>query len=315
MSSNKTAALLLAALLAPRAAGAATAQTAAAFLQKPLGAEQASLGGAGTALYGRVSAEQYNPAANAFLAAPEASTALLLAPSGGQYGLLAYGHPTPLGTLTGSVVYFNAGSINLNLSSGERRTVTAEEDVAAGVSYAIAPLKELAIGGGARWVRLSLAETASASAALADFGALWRGYGALGGLSAGVAYQHLGKDIRFEQTGDPPPRTIRYGLAYRTGVFPARRLDPGADADVDATLLADAVKVLHEETAYRTGLELGLHPELMDRVALRLGWVFNRPGESFSFGVGVRRGRLLIDYALGSGDLGMGHQVSLSARF
>ncbi|MBI4347313.1 MAG: PorV/PorQ family protein [Elusimicrobia bacterium] len=302
-------------LLAAAPAGAEPGRTAAAFLQRPLSAAQAAMGSTGAALYGRAASVEYNPAANAFLGSREATASFLAAPAGGQFGLLAYGHPSPFGTLTGSLSYFNAGSVELSLTGGERRTVTAEEDLAAGAAYSVSPLPGLALGAGVRWLRLALAETARADAALADLGALWRGPGEWAGLSAGAALQNLGSDIAFESAGDPPPRTVRYGVAWQTGVFSSRRVDPGGEIPIDATLAADMVEVLREARSPRVGLELGLHPELMGRVALRFGWVFNRPAENLTVGFGVRRGRFLIDYALGSGELGPGHRFTLSAVF
>ncbi|MCX5788441.1 MAG: hypothetical protein NTX64_08085 [Elusimicrobia bacterium] len=176
-------------------------------------------------------------------------------------------------------------------------------------------LPGVAAGAGVRWLRMSLAGTARATAGLADLGALWRGSGALQGLSAGAAWQNLGRDIKFESVGDPPPTTVRGGLAYTTGVFPARKIDPGDDVDLDATIAADAVKVAREGLSPRLGLELGLHPDFLQRAALRFGWVFNRPGENLTAGLGLRTGRFFVDYAVGAGDLGAVHQISVATSF
>lgn len=311
----KPALLACAALLASPAARAEPGRTAAAFLQRPLGARAAGMGGAFAAVRGSLDSAQYNPAAIATVPRRTLASTYLSGFDGANHGFLAYAHPFPFGTVGASVLYYNAGGIDLSLSDGTTGRVTAEEDSAWALSYSLALAKSLYVGALYRFVRMELAETASASSSQGDFGVLWRT--PLRGLSLGAAYQYLGPDIRFEEVGDPPPRTLRYGLAFHFPDVEISAADPSVDLEAfDMTLAADVAQTLHEEVSPRMGAELGLTPSYMTRVALRAGWVFGRDSESFTFGMGLRQGRLGLDYALGKGkDLGNLQQFSLTIDF
>ena len=202
----KGAALLL--LLAAPWASAETGRTAAVFLKRAMGARAAAMGGAHAAvLDAGPDAPQHNPAGLARLARPALTSSYLNSFGGVIHGNAAYAHPLPYGVLGAGLLYFNAGDIGLNLSDGTKRTVTSEEDMAWTMSYA-APLPYgLSVGATYRYVRLELAETASAASHQGDFGAQWRT--PVKGLSLGAAYQYLGPDIVFEDEGDPPPKTFR----------------------------------------------------------------------------------------------------------
>lgn len=315
MSSTATRLWLVLALAAP--ASAEPARTAAAFLRRPLGARAAGMAGGHAAVRGSADSLQYNPAGLSTLAGPHLTTTYLSGFGGTSHGFLGYAHPTRLGTLAASALYFNGGDIELNLSDGTQRSVNAEKDYAWGVSYAAALPLGLHLGGSYRFLRMDLAETASATGSLADLGGLWRLGALVPGLSLGAAYQHLGKDIRFESAGDPPPKTLRLGAALHFPDVPAAKLDPSVDLQqFDATVAADWVKVLREEASPRVGVELGLTPSYSNRIALRFGWVFNRDAESLTFGVGFRQGPLGFDYALGKGkDVGALNQLSLTLSF
>lgn len=304
---------LLAATAAP--ASAEPGLTAATFLQRQLGAQPAGMGYAFTAVRGRLDAMQFNPAGLAWLRKPVASSTYLNGLAGANHGFLGYGQPLPWGTLGVGLLYFNAGSIDLNLADGTTGRVTAEEDTALSASYGLELPLGVAVGATYRHVRLELAETARAAVSQADLGALWRT--PLRGLSVGAAVQYLGPDVKFEEAGDPPPRTRRFGVAYHWPELDPKKLDPSVDLQkFDVTVAADWVEVLHERKSPRAGLEMGLQPHQLDRVALRFGWVFNRDSESFTFGLGLKEGRWGVDYSLGTAkDLGNLQQVSLAFYF
>lgn len=307
------AALVLAGL--PRPSRAEPGLTAAAFLQRTVGARSAGMGSAFAAVPGSMDSLQYNPAGLATLHKGSLSSTYINGFGGTDLGSVAYGHPFRWGTLAAGALYYNAGAIDLNLSDGTRGRVTAEEDMAWTLSYAATPIPRLDVGATYRFLRMELAETARATSSQGDFGAIWRT--PLGGLSLGAAYQYLGPDIRFEDAGDPPPKTFRYGASYRFPALDPSRVDPSVDLQAfDMTLAADMVQTLHEKASPRAGAEFGLQPALMTRAALRFGWVFGRDAESFSFGVGLRQGRFSLDYAFGgTRALGNLQQVTLGFSF
>lgn len=296
----RRAGLAAALLLLCAAAHAEPGRTAAVFLRRALGARAASMGGASAALLDPgPDAPQYNPAGLARLGRPGFASSYLNGFGGVNHGHVAYAHPLPLGTVAAGLLYFNAGKIDLNLSNGQRGTVTSEEDTAWTLSYA-APLGlGLYAGATYRLVRLELAETARATTHQGDAGLLWKT--PLPGLSLAAAAQYYGSDIVFEEAGDPPPKTLRFGAALRLPDIDVRKLDPASDLDAfDMTLAADVVKTVFEDPSPRAGLELGLTPAFLTRIALRVGWVFKSFSEGMTFGAGFKAGRLRFDYGYGS---------------
>lgn len=295
----RAAALLAAALLAAAPARAEVGRSAAAFLKRAMGSRAAAMGGAHAAVSDPgPEAPQYNPGALAGVERRSLATSYLNGFGGVTHGHAAYAHPLRRGVLGAGLLYFNAGDIGLNLSDGTRRTVTSEEDFAATLSYGLPLVWGLSVGGTYRFLRLELAEAASATSHQADAGVLWRT--PVKGLSLGAAYQYLGPDIVFEEAGDPPPKTFRYGAALRFPDVDAAKLDPSVDlAAFDMTLAADVVQSVYEKASPRAGLELGLTPSLMSRVALRFGWVGNRDAEGLTLGAGFKTGRFTFDYAHG----------------
>lgn len=302
-------------LLLAAPAAAEPGLTGAAFLQRPLGARSSAMGGAYSAVQGHLDSAQYNPAGLAALKTPTLTSTYLDGLGGTSYGYIGYGHPSRFGTLAAGVLYFNAGAIDLNLSDGTRGRVTAEEDYAFTFSYARRLAAGLSAGATYRHLRLALAQTAKASSQQGDFGLTWDS--PVHGLTFGAAYQYLGPDIKFEEAGDPPPKTLRYGAAWKLTNLPVEKFDPGVEVQhFDLTVAADVVETLHEKRSPRAGLELGIEPAFLDRAAVRFGWVFERDVDSFTFGLGIREGRFLLDYAFGNarGFNGL-QQLSLSFQF
>lgn len=307
-------AVFLAALLCAGAADAG-GRTSAIFLQRTLGARAAGLGNAFVAAKYSADSLQYNPAALATVKGKTLSSTYLNAYGAVNYGSLGYAQPLGYGVAGISAVYFNAGPLDLNLSNGATGTVTAEEDLAAAATYAIGLPLGFSVGATYRFVRMELAETASATTHQGDFGLHWRT--PIHGVSLGAAYQYIGPDITFESAGDPPPRTLRYGVAFQFPDFDIKKLDPGVDVQAfDAMVTADLVQTLHEEPSPRAGLEMGITPHSLNRVALRLGWVFGRSAEGPTFGFGYLGKRFGVDYAFGStGDLGGLQHLTFSFHF
>ncbi|TPW20651.1 MAG: hypothetical protein FD126_1466, partial [Elusimicrobia bacterium] len=274
-------------------------RSAAAFLKRSMGARAAAMGGAYTAVIDPgAEAPQHNPGGLARVSRRTFSSSYLNGFGGVTHGDASYAHPLPRGVLGTGLLYFNAGDIGLNLSDGTKRTVTSEEDLAWSLSYA-APLPYgLSVGATYRFVRMELAEMVSATAHLGDVGAQWRT--PVRGLSLGAAYQNAGQDIVFEEAGDPPPRTFRYGAALRFPEVDAAKLDPTVDlAAFDMTVAGDVVQTIFEKPTQRVGVELGLTPSMLSRVALRFGFVFNRFSEGLTLGVGFKTGRFSFDYGHG----------------
>ena len=121
---RRLAALLL---LAASPALGESGLTGGETLQRTLGARAAAMGRAFVSIPGEPDGLWYNPAGTAFLETPAAATTYLSGLAGGGHGLMTYVQPEGKIAYSGSLLYFNAGTIELNLSNGTQGPVTAQE--------------------------------------------------------------------------------------------------------------------------------------------------------------------------------------------
>ncbi|MDE2039401.1 MAG: PorV/PorQ family protein [Elusimicrobia bacterium] len=305
--------LLTAALCAlPALAAAEAGLTGGVTLSRPLGARAEAMGGAFSAVEGGLDSLTYNPAGLARLSRPELRFDYTHGIVDDSFGFLGYARRLSAFTLAGGAAYYDAGTIDLNLSDGTKGRRKAEQDWLGLLSAAVALPARLSAAATLKYYHFSLAQAASASGLAFDAGLRWAT--PLPGLSAGAALQNLGSAVKFEQQGDPLPRTERAGLAYSIG---RRSPDPEQDADVgfDRFLLTgDVVSVLDQPLAAASGLEMRVPLGGSDYAALRFGYLFNS-SDSFSMGIGIREGRYVFDYALGlARALGSAHHFSIGLR-
>lgn len=290
--------------------------TAASTLQRPLAARPMGMGEAFSAVDGGLDSLGYNPAGLARLDRPELETSYIHGIAGDDFGFLGYAHPLPFGTITGGLVYYNAGAININLSDGTNETRTAQQDMVGLLSAGIPLGWGLCVGGTAKIYRFELAQEAKASGFAGDLGALW--HSPLRGLNLGASLQNLGPDVRFEQTGDPLPVTTRFGAAYDFSLAKYHWIQEGGFGVSRFLVTADAVKLRDQKDLLpATGLEMGMGLGEDGYGALRFGYLFSRDISNFTFGVGFREGRWRLDYALGVGraDVTSTHHVTVGASF
>ena len=290
--------------------------TGAGTLQRPLSARAVGMAEAFAAVDGGLDSLGYNPAGLARLARPELETTYLHGMANDDFGFLGYAHPLPGATITGGLVYYNGGSIDLNPSGGTPQTVTAEQDMVGLLSLGVALGWGLCAGATGKFYRLELAEQARASGFAGDLGALW--HTPLKGLNLGASLQNLGPDVKFEQAADPLPVTTRFGAAYAFDLTGYRYFKEGGYGFSRFLLTADAVKVRDDSTWLpATGLEMGMSFGEQGSGALRFGYMFGQDLANFTFGVGIREGRWRLDYALGlmRADIRPTNQFSLGVGF
>lgn len=307
-------ALPLAALpLCAQRASAEPGLTGAPILSRPVGARSSGMGRAFTAVPGEAESVMYNPAGTAFIPAASVYVAYMNGFGGGHYGAVAA--PVRLGrmTLTPSFVYYNSGSMNLDLSDGTSGSVTAEFDKVGALSAAFRPSPRLALGGTLKFTSISLAETASASARHYDLGALYR---VTDSLCFGASAMNNGQSIKFEGTGAPPPATLRAGLTYKTE-FDAERLDSSSDVSYsDIVLTADWSRAAKESERYQAGAEMNMRMRIGIMLSLRAGYLFDRDDEGLTFGIGIRQHRWTFGVAYeASRDLNNRVPVSITYVF
>ncbi|MBI5241668.1 MAG: PorV/PorQ family protein [Elusimicrobia bacterium] len=290
--------------------------TAAATLRRPLTARPVGMGEAFAAVDGGLDSLGYNPAGAGRLKKPELGTSYLRGAAGDDFGFLGYSHPFPLATLTGAMVYYNAGTIELNLSDGTRGPRTAQQDMVGLLSAALPLGAGLCLGGTAKFYRFELAQEARAAGFAGDLGAVW--HTPLSGLNLGAAIQNLGPDVRYESVGDPLPSAARFGAAYDFSLAKLRYFSEGGFSFNRFLVTADAVKPRDQRSVLpSTGLEMGMSLGDASDMALRFGYLFERDIANFTFGAGFRQGRWRLDYGLGVGrdDVESTHHVTLGARF
>lgn len=310
---NLLAALLL---LAPLPLRAESGRTAAQTLQRPIGARPIGMGEAFTAVEGGVASLGYNPGALARMERPEFETTYTRGVIDDHFSFLGYAHPTKFGVVTAGFMYYDAGSIGLNLSNGTQRTVKAQQDLVGmgGVSLKLGD--DLTAGATAKVFRFELAEQARAGGLAADLGALWRT--PLSGLSLGASLLNAGPDVRFEHAGDPLPMSGRAGAAYRFSLAGSRWARDAGYGFSDFLLTLDGVKTREQKAVVSTGFEMGMPLGLADHgaAAIRVGYLFGRDLDSLTLGFGLRQGRISFDYALGVlKKVGNAHHLSIGCYF
>ncbi|MEK7858625.1 MAG: PorV/PorQ family protein [Elusimicrobiota bacterium] len=299
-------------LAAPAQAG--VGQTAAPTLRRPLAARPVGMGEAFTAVEGGQASLGYNPAALARMARPELLTTYIQGIAEDSFSFLGYSHPLPLATVTGGVLFYDGGKIDVNLSNGVRETRNAQRDMAALGGLSLRLPFGLAAGATAKVYRLELAGEAKTTGYAADLGALWKT--PLAGLNVGASLLNAGPDVRFEQEADPLPLTTRLGAAYEFSASETGWLQQNGFSMSRFLITTDAVSVRNDSPALAAGCEMGMALSERISTALRFGYIFGQENQNLTLGLGLKDGRFLLDYAMGvMKTTPHAHHVSLGVQF
>ncbi|OVE76100.1 hypothetical protein BVX98_06370 [bacterium F11] len=289
-----------------------TAQTGALTLQRGGGAKAEGLGQSFVSIPGQIQSLGYNPAGLSHLPYAEVSATYLNGMVDDSLGTLTYGQPVPFGTLFVGALYFDGGSIDLNLSSGLQEQRNAQQDIVGMVGFGLGRNIPLSIGVTGKLFRLELAETVNESGYALDSGLLWKT--PLKNFNLGGSAQNIGPDVKFEQDSDPLPLTYRFGASYSLdlGQFRAFRWIP-----IEFLLTSDGVKQKEEDLASHSGLEIkrNIETENMNgSAAFRIGYISDP--QTVNVGVGANLSGFSIDYAISLFDeLDETHRVTLSYYF
>lgn len=308
--------LLSAAFLAGAVPGAwaGTGLTGAPVLNRPVGARSSGMGRAFTGVPGDAESIMYNPAGLAFAPGLKAYASYMNGFDGGGYGFGALPVKINNLTLTPAFLYFNSGDLDLNLSDGTTGTVVGEMDKVAMLSGAYMPLPGLGLGVTVKRTSIDLAGTASAAAMHYDLGAL---YALDNGLSFGVSSLNNGGAMKFEAKGDPAPAALRAGFSYKHTFTPANYLDSSsAITYCDLVFASDWSKVTKEKGFYQSGVEMNMKMPDSIFLSLRAGFLFGRPEEGLTFGIGIKNGPWDFGFAFETAKaLDSRRPVSLSYQF
>ena len=288
--------------------------TGAPILNRPISARSSGMGRAFTAVPGDGESVMYNPAGPAFVSGAAASFSYMNGFAGGAYGAALASFRAVNYVLTPAFLYYNSGKMALNRSDGASGDVTAELDKVAMLSAAYKLSPELAVGATIKNTSIDLAETASASAVNYDLGAL---YSLKNGLSFGAAALNNGGAVKFEEKSDPAPSTLRAGFYYKTEINPPNLLDRSADVSYcDIVFVSDWSRVNKEKGYFQSGLEMNMEMPNFIFLSLRAGYMFGRPEEGLTLGIGIKNGRWNFGFAFESANkLESRRPVSLSYMF
>lgn len=288
--------------------GMAAGTTGGAILKTPFGARAASLSEAFTAAGDDLNVMHYNPGGLGTMTQKEIQTMYLDSFVDSKYLFLGYGQPVGHGGLGMSLLYLDGGNIDVNELNGATvitENKKAQQDFLLTLGYGLPVGGGVALGANAKVLHSTLVEDQSATAFAGDLGLHYQT--PLSGLAVGAALQNVGTKLKYEEVGDPLPRTIRLGGNYSLPLGAQDRLMVGADL------------VLPKED--KPLVNLGLEYKLRSFMSFRGGYSYDSEDASeqitgISAGAGFRWSHYLLDYSFSLVDkLNNRHLISLGARF
>lgn len=241
------------------------------------GGRSSGLGGAYTALSANAGAIYFNPAGLGRLEFQEASFnhTLLIENSAYTYGSWVY----PVSNRQGfGVGFMRIGTGDIQRTSGFVRSGTfgfSQSQLV--ISYGYSPTDRFSVGGSVKLVNASLDGFSDHDAGL-DLGARVE---LLDGLTLGfVARDLIGAELRLKDFSEEATQVYTTGLAYE-GLSIGKNISATASIDIEKADGSDA--------KFHGGVEVAFD----STYALRAGY----DRDNFSFGAGLRRGRISFDYA------------------
>jgi hypothetical protein len=305
---------LIAAVLSLSAGPAAYASSGtegAAFLDIPVGAGPAALGGGYSALANDAYASTYNPGGLGFMESSQFSGQHLSYLDSIHYEYLSFGVPLPRSSscssavdcpgsaLGGSIQYLGSGDINGMDAAGNQTGDFSSYYAAYNLSYGRAFSDKLSLGLTGKLIHAKL-DDVSASAYAADLGSMYK---VNPNLTLAATLTNLGSQLKFLSEGDSLPMAVHVGVAYQPsshwlvageGVYPKTGL-----ASFHAGLEWRPIEMLALRSGYRT--------DTVKENSMLAG---------YSLGLGLNVWGQELGYAwLPYGDLGNTHYVSLLMKF
>jgi len=320
----KTAVYAAACLLAliylfPGAAGAteknrffsskAAGTTSADFLNLPVGARAAAMGGAYSAISEEASAIYWNPAG--LVQIPKLSAIFMRSQyvADISYQYAAYAHRLSYDSvLAGSVLLTDIGAIDRTNASGDKLGTFSPRDEVLTLSYSKAILEfsdrnmDVSIGVSAKYIKSQIVESAHAYAG--DLGIMTYNFASIP-YRLGVTMTNLGSGMRYDVDSSPLPLTFKLAGA----VNPFRNM----------LFSADLVLPKQNAPSLLLGSELSTEPNELTRLSARAGLNTQRLKDGlggFTMGVGGTFHFFSLDYAfVPLGELGSTHKISVTFDF
>ena len=287
----------------------AVGTTTADFLNLPIGARAAAMGGAYTAISEEASAVYWNPAG--LVQIPKLSAVFMRAQYlqniGYQYAAYAQ-RLTYDSVVAGSVLLTDVGSIPETDISGNTLGSFTPRDQVYTISYSKAILEfsdkdiDVSIGVSAKYIKSTILNSAKAYAG--DVGIMTYNFGDIPYRLA-VTATNMGGGLSYDQESNPLPLTFKLGAA----VNPFRNM----------LIATDIVMPKQNKPNRLVGLELATTPNELTRLCVRAGLNAQQMSDGlggFSVGVGATLHFFSLDYAfVPMGELGSTHRISLTFDF
>lgn len=288
-----------------KAVGATTAD----FMNLPVGARAAAMGGAYSAISEEASAVYWNPAG--LVQIPKLSAVFMRAQYLEEisYQYAAYAHRLSYDSvIAGSVMLTDIGSITETDISGNKLGSFAPRDQVFTLSYSKAILEfsdkdiDVSVGVSAKYIKSSIVHSAKAYAA--DLGIMTYNFTDIPYRLA-VTATNMGGGLTYDTESNPLPLTFRLGAA----VNPFRNM---------LTSL-DVVLPKQNKPNVLLGAELATTPNELTRLCIRAGLDMQKMRDGIggiSAGVGATLHFFSLDYAfVPMGELGSTHRISLTFDF
>ncbi len=229
----------------------------------------------------------YNPAALGFSKCVETAFTFKRGIADDNFALFSLGYPMGLGKVAGTLIYYSVGNIDLITSAGTSRSVKAQKDLSAILTYSHLLGDNFSWGINGKFLRTQLIESFTANAFAVDIGAQYK----IQNVMLGAAIQNAGTDIQYNKTSDPLPLTLRSGFSYRKEW----------SKDYKGLVAFDILKRRGEDPKTALGLEYSVNGSVLPHqsaLALRAGYVLGQESGKISFGLGFNIDPYRVDYCM-----------------
>jgi Type IX secretion system protein PorV len=283
--------------------------TSADFLNLPVGARAAAMGGAYTAISEDASAIFWNPAGLVQISKLSAIFMRTAYVADINYQYMAYAHRLGYDSvIAASALVTDIGAINQTDISGNRIGTFTPQDQVITLSYSKAILefsdkeKDLSMGISIKHIKSKIVSETSSFAG--DFGIMTYNFTALP-YRLGIMFSNFGQGLKFDQESNALPMTLKLAGA----------LNPFKNF----LLSADVVLPKQDKPNFILGAELNTQPNELTKLSIRGGLnsqLLRDNLSGFSFGLGATLHFFSLDYAFTPmGELGTAHRMSITFDF
>jgi hypothetical protein len=284
-------------------------ETTGSILRIPIGARQIALGEAFVSIADDVNTIYYNPAGINNVKGQEISFMYHKGLTDINNGLLAYGRQTKFSSIGGSILYLDAGEIELNYPDRPSETRRAQQDFLLTLCYGRKRLWFLGkFGLNLKIFHSTLVEEVKTTAVAIDLGLLTNLNLFKRSFSIGIVTQNFGPDVTYEgglasgKVYEHLPWLIKSGVSTEIKIREKNALTPVLDISCS----------IFEKIFYiNTGIEYSYQDKFFGRVGYRGQYGLS----GFTFGFGFRQMKYQVDYGLAyMGNLGLTHYLSFGMR-